>query len=506
MCMPGTRVSLLQDILAWAGDSDSPRVLWLNGLSGTGKSTIARTFCQRLHEQGLLGASFFIARDHGDSRNVCNIVHSIAYQLAVRWPAFSDVLCAQLRDTPASATRSLQQQITDFIITPARAVLGDKTLIIVIDALDQCISASCGRPGGYFLLYLIRGLQQLDGCVKLFFASRDEMPIMSMIRDVTTSTPPTVIRLHDLDLATVRNDIKTYLNQWFARMRAERRDLSLDDWPSNDDVDMLAAHSGLLFIHTAITVRLVNDPKHSPRRRLAHLLRQGKSCTSASPYGQLDMLYRQVLKEIIRESGGDEQLSYQRLRAVMAVIVLQQGRMPLDIKALAMLSGVAQDVAAVVVTSLSTLLADNANGIRVFHDSVSQFVRDSSRCNEPRLLFDHGLVALQCLTLMNKHLHYDIRNIQDPLVANKDVRDLGAVLHDTVPDALRYAACFWCIHLTNCIYPDGPLLDALDKFCRKHTLHWVELLSLLEYVSQAEMSLLEVTEWCEVCQGHHKNE
>jgi hypothetical protein len=499
MCAPGTRVSTMQEILSWAGDSDSSDVLWMNGLSGTGKSTIARTLCQQLHKQGLLGASFFISHDQPDRREASNIVRSIAHQLALHWRAVSDVLCAKLREKPISIIRSLQQQITDFVITPARAVLGDKTLIIVIDALDECICDSRGRPGGDFLLYLIRGLLQLDGRVKLFLTSRAEPEIMRMFDDVTSSTAQTEIQLHNLDSAIVRNDIKTYLNQCFAGIRAERRDLSLYDWPSNDDVDELAARSGTLFIHAAIAMRFVNDPHHSPRRRLAHLLGQEESYAVTSPYGQLDGLYTQVLKEMIQEPGCDEKLSYQRLQAVMAAIVLWLGHMPLDIKTLAILSGVAQDDAEVVVMSLSPLLADNAKSIRVFHKSFSDFLKNSDWCKEPQLLVEKDLVALQCLTLMNKHLHYDICNIQDPFVANKDVRNLHAVLHDTVPHVLRYAACFWCIHLVECSYPDGPLLEALDKFCRKHTLHWVELLSLLKYVPQVEMSLLKVTEWCEVC-------
>jgi hypothetical protein len=125
MCTPGTRVSLLEDLLAWATASDSSCIFWLNGLAGTGKSTIARTLCERLDSQSLLGSSFFISRDESDRREASNIVRSIAYQLAVRWRSVSDALCAKLREMPVSATRSLQQQIADFIITPARELPGD---------------------------------------------------------------------------------------------------------------------------------------------------------------------------------------------------------------------------------------------------------------------------------------------------------------------------------------------------------------------------------------------
>ena len=42
--MKGTRVAILEDLLAWAIDPDSPRIFWLDGMAGTGKSTIALSF------------------------------------------------------------------------------------------------------------------------------------------------------------------------------------------------------------------------------------------------------------------------------------------------------------------------------------------------------------------------------------------------------------------------------------------------------------------------------
>ena len=42
-CLPDTRVDLLQEIYDWADGQDKRYIFWLNGLAGTGKSTIART-------------------------------------------------------------------------------------------------------------------------------------------------------------------------------------------------------------------------------------------------------------------------------------------------------------------------------------------------------------------------------------------------------------------------------------------------------------------------------
>jgi len=54
----------------------------LNGLAGTGKSTIARTVARRYYVQERLAASFFFSRGGGDVSCAGKFVTSIAVQLA----------------------------------------------------------------------------------------------------------------------------------------------------------------------------------------------------------------------------------------------------------------------------------------------------------------------------------------------------------------------------------------------------------------------------------------
>jgi hypothetical protein len=498
MCTPGTRVALLDDLLTWATASDSPCLFWLNGLAGTGKSTIARTLCERLYERGLLGASFFISRDQSDRREASNIVRSIAYQLAVRSRPMSEALCANLRETPVSAARSLQEQITDWIINPARELPDNSFFIIVIDALDESFTDFLGRPGGALLLLLGRQLLQLASRVRLFITSRNEVPIQQMFHELS-AVSKTAVKLHDLDSAVVQADITTYLTYSFANIREARLELSLGDWPTTDTVHELVSLSGLLFIYAATAVRFVSHRRHSPRERLIQLLGH-KSGAGTSPYRQLDELYRQILNDAVRDSDGDEGFLRERLQAVMAVILLAYT--PLNIEALATLSGVSSDGVSLVVGSLSSLLADSTSGVRVFHPSFPDFALDTSRIRDRWLCVvptvQHGLIALRCLEIMNKHLRYDICNIQNTTLANKDVQNLDELLREHVSDALRYAACFWCNHLTASGAPESQLINALAEFCEKHLFHWVEVLSLVENVMPVETALLGAIEWCDV--------
>jgi pantothenate kinase-related protein Tda10 len=45
-CLSNTRVEVLREIHEWADGQDMPCIFWLNGMAGTGKSTIACTVAQ----------------------------------------------------------------------------------------------------------------------------------------------------------------------------------------------------------------------------------------------------------------------------------------------------------------------------------------------------------------------------------------------------------------------------------------------------------------------------
>jgi hypothetical protein len=199
---PTPRLSVLQAIETWAVASKGPCVFWLNGPVGTGKSSIAATVCKFLDQQQLLGASFFVQLEQADHRNASNIVRSIAHQLAMRSDLVAEGLCAKLRDRPASYPRTVQEQITDFIIEPARALDEQSMHCIVIDALDDCFLDTREQPDGNLLLMLCRQLLSLSGRLKLFFTSCDDFATRIRIEQACSETTQlnNVMRIHDLDI------------------------------------------------------------------------------------------------------------------------------------------------------------------------------------------------------------------------------------------------------------------------------------------------------------------
>src|ERR1700753_3722944 len=110
-CLKGTRRGVLNEIELWAGDFNKLPVYWLNGLAGTGKSTIAQTVAERMFADGRLGASFFCSRDFEDRRNLHFIFPTLAVQLARRYPEFRSIFVPLVRSDPETIYESLYNQI-----------------------------------------------------------------------------------------------------------------------------------------------------------------------------------------------------------------------------------------------------------------------------------------------------------------------------------------------------------------------------------------------------------
>jgi hypothetical protein len=516
--MQSTRVQLLADIMSWAELPDAPVVFWLNGLAGTGKSTVARTICEHFSQKNMLGASFFISRQVAERRHPQNALRTIAYQLGRQQPAFSVAISATLQGSPdLASSEGLQKLAVELFLNPASCIPANSGLLIVIDAMDECASDNRGRPGGELLSLLLRGLFQLSGRIKLLLTSRAEPEIVRMFELAALGSQHKVMQLHDLDSAVVRSDIRTYLTRSFADIVTARPDLSLGNWLSSEDLDMLGDLADVLFVFAATVVRFVDTPRQNPRSRLEIMLsrREGKF---ASPYHFLDQLYLQVLEaSVLAEQHEDEDLLSQRLRTVLGSIVVAHH--PLSVAVHAIILNTDPDDVRLAVGSLSALLLHTKDEpVRIFHPSFPDFTVNPRRCDDPRFLISteehHLRLARGCLALLNQHLLCNMADLADRDIADSDIEDMDGRLwrgicqrkNDTRPSltqALFYAARYWTTHVVSSSSVDSEiLLDDLSRLCNDHLFHWFELLSLIRSLAYStQESLLTVILWTEVGQS-----
>ena len=204
-CLPGTRQSVLQDIMFWATNPQDQNVFWLNGLAGTGKSTIAQSFSDMAAGEGFLGASFFCSRDYLDRRVLKNIFPTLAYQLAYCYPHFQNHIVRAIKKNPTLAHTSLISQLENLLISPLSKT--KVSCVIVIDALDECID---DQPASAILSVLGRFAKQLP-LVKFFITGRPEPQIRTGFRLPLLQPQTEVFLLHEVEPSSVSNDIQLYL-------------------------------------------------------------------------------------------------------------------------------------------------------------------------------------------------------------------------------------------------------------------------------------------------------
>jgi WD40 repeat protein len=512
-CLENTRTDVLEKMLSWANDlSPSMSVFWLAGLAGTGKSTIAKTFCERVAGPHTLLATFFASRNSADRRDPFNIIHTFAHQLAVAHPVIRPHILSTLRSPPDIHERPMKEQIERLLTDPFARQLDGRTIVLVIDALDEC--EKIGRvEGGALIPLLVEAFSNHP--MKLLVTSRQETSLVGMFNSLTHIP----LRLHEIETTSVNMDVRRILESGFADIRREHG-LMASLWPSQEELDALVGLTGRFLIFATTALRYIGDDRFDPVEQLRGVLARGATLEGEAPYAQIDALYRDILHAATRDSSGYQDTLQdtncgsagrfnlrlcKRVGLLLRTIVLLEE--PLSVPALAQLIGASMNVVAKDISALAAILlvADNtADGssalVQIFHPSLRDFLLDPQRCRDNHLVVaspQHEYeLAKRCLLVMNQHLTRNICHIDNFTTANSDIPDISARILKYVPEALQYACVAWSIHLTSGDCPGGSLLTALVEFVRNHLLHWLELMSLLARLSTAAERLPTVLSWC----------
>ena len=287
----GTREGVLKDIGDWFAGDQGQRIFWLNGLAGTGKSTIAQTFAETTFADGKLGASFFCSRDFEDRSNLQMIFPTLAFQLACQYPAIRKELLEVLKERPDVGHESLCSQMEKLLVCPLR-VTGIPTLII-IDALDECKDK---EPASAILSILSRYVAQIPN-VKFFITGRPEPRIRSGFRLESLDPITEVLKLHEVKPSAVDNDIKLLFQTQLASIAKNRSDLDLtEDWPSSSDITILCKKAAGFFIYASTVVKFVASEIDPPTDRLSLITSLPQSTIEEGKSG-VDELYTQVLQQ-----------------------------------------------------------------------------------------------------------------------------------------------------------------------------------------------------------------
>ncbi|KAJ0421215.1 hypothetical protein BJY00DRAFT_323427 [Aspergillus carlsbadensis] len=462
-CLPGTREDLLHQIMNWGLSVQSTgSIFWLNGMAGTGKSTISRTVARNLKEHGMLGASFFFKRGESDRGNAKKLFSTIVHQLAIE-KEFN--MCTGL----------LQDQFKKLLIEPLNEVTSVQkvpTRIVVINDVRRILS----------LLPEFQSIKTVR--VKIFLTSRPEHPIQPGFRLMPSAAHKDFV-LHEIKSGVVKGDIEIYLRHKLGQIREENSIHA--DWPGEGNLKALAEISCPLFISAATFCRFIGAIQFDPERRLVELLR-GQS-RYASRMGKT---YLPVLDQLV--AGADPTESAQILHEfqhIVGVIILLET--PLSLRSLsALLCTPGQTVTEMeggirtrlkLLHSVLSIPVDPLLPIRPLHLSFRDFLVSAPEAEGHRFWVNeqetHGRIADHCIKVMDC-LKRNICQLPDYAIERADIGPSALETH--LSPELRYACRFWVPHLVRSDAPSKRMKGVLS-FLNIHFLHWVEALSLLGCVA-----------------------
>jgi hypothetical protein len=192
--MKDTRKLILDYVITWAttplehnnlSNGSTPKnIFWLYGSPGLGKTSVANSLCQRLHESGNLGGSFFCRRDDPVLCDPNLVLPTLLYRLAWMWSPYRDLVVKAFRDDPNlnadwRGCALLLAHLYSLQNWPKTA------LVLVVDALDES-----GDPRTR--ASLLKFFSEISGRVnwlKIIVTSRPEDEISSFFQKLNRSRP-----------------------------------------------------------------------------------------------------------------------------------------------------------------------------------------------------------------------------------------------------------------------------------------------------------------------------
>ncbi|KAG6913289.1 hypothetical protein DXG01_008151, partial [Tephrocybe rancida] len=279
-CQPETRHKILHDISMWADDPTGPRICWLSGRAGTGKTTIAHTIADKYDSEGRLAATFFLWRSTGDRDEIRKVVPTIAFQIAEKSHLAKEGMERALLKESSLSERLSQFSRLDYQLSKLLIHVPDCSVglsLVIIDGLDESVSPEKVED-------LVKKLSQMSLPFCFLLVSRPEDYIKSALADVWNCGDILLRLTVEESRDDVQHIIVTgFLSIWQRQIEAEGRRI----WPMEQDITALVEKSQGLMVYAALAMRYICDRRGDPKKRLKDVL---------SGHDVLDILYNQVIK------------------------------------------------------------------------------------------------------------------------------------------------------------------------------------------------------------------
>ncbi|KAG8694985.1 hypothetical protein FRC08_008138, partial [Ceratobasidium sp. 394] len=489
-CLEGTRMEIIDDICNWAlAGTGSTGLYWLYGPAGCGKSAVSTSVSESLHNDGVLGGSFFCKRDSEHLRKPENVVSDIAASLAHKYPEYGAKLVEALRADPKLADSPMKTRFAGLIVTPIQSIgrCDFKTSTVVVDAIDESGTAD----GRVELVRCLLQLSQLASWLKVLVTSRPN----EEIRNILGPGQGGVERrnLFTVDEASVSRDILAYVR---SRMNAIPADTTgRDRWPDEGEILKLSASSNRLFIWARTACSLIQQSL-DPDATLKQILAGQRSEGAEKALGEI---YTTALNEGLGEAKHDASI----IRLCVGAIVLTGLRRPLPDAALAgMLAGrIKPHALSRLINRLGSILyRDDHSAVRMLHQSFGDFMTGNDCPKEYRtnVIEQNAALAESCLQIMLRGLRFNICGLETSCVMNRDVPDLLSRIERNISLELSYSCLYWISHLVEPAFTSvsPKIFKLLDELLLgEHLLYWIEVASLTKELYAITEGMDQIMNW-----------
>ncbi|KAG8899904.1 hypothetical protein FRC00_000712, partial [Tulasnella sp. 408] len=495
-CLPGTRVKILERIDEWIrGASNSERVLWILGMAGRGKSTLASTVAHNWKGRACCAIYHF---RRGQIVSNTSLVCALAKQLGKSLdPELKNAILSTVEENEDITNQRLDEQFAALLVASLGS-MKEKTfpILIVVDGLDECDSVDYAVD---FVKLIKRHSSSLPDNLKFLLTSRPEAPLLRALEPRTWLTE----NLDSID--DVEEDIERFLHHALLQVKTEHKIEGL--WPPPSEVSRLAKMSQGLFQWARTAVKYIEDG--SPTDQLAELLK------SPTVWSGVDELYTQILSKAL-EKVKRNPAKRDLLLSVLGTLVVAPHPVSLEIIAFLhaehdLIKGKTPETAfnflrLGILADLNSLLfvpSSSSAPIQLMHASIRDLLIDCERCGGGLYWVDiarnHQRLAAACILQMNRHLRKNICNLNN---LSKPNSELQAIPSRELSEGLQYCCRSWSIHLTSRREAGWPgannqlhLERGFQLFTEEKILFWLEVMSLVGSSNEAIVMAKQVHEW-----------
>ncbi|KIM80637.1 hypothetical protein PILCRDRAFT_822370 [Piloderma croceum F 1598] len=505
-CTDGTRVKILEDITKWANDRSlaSPRVFWLTGQAGSGKTTILYTIAKRFEEDvnanqsTLLGANFLCSRQSQETQAQTRILPTIAYQLAHKCKSYAYAL--HVADKFDAVNHEVATQMKHLLVEPWQQSEATRPpelppYLIAIDALDEIKD----NKGPAFLSDLLTAINEYDlRGFKFLVTSRSDPQVAALCESFASKA---VCRLQDVPIEEAKSDIETYLKT------------QLPELASTPEFAELGRRAGGLFIYAATAVKYLTPLDSITVGEQTEMLydflsKSYEPASSSDATSLVDELYRQIMCDAFSKLSG--KVLARRLRILYTFLCTAE-RTSASIVAALVPDG-DEEAAKAVLRDLHAVLYTQDDRVFWYHASFPDFIFTQARsnfrinkkdftfsCNEPA---HHSLLGESCFRIMKSEksgLRFNMGSIMSSFLFDSTVA-LSEQVNQNISAVLRYSSHHWTHHLPSPhLINNDNLRCCISEFLQIRVLFWIETMNLLGLKNQCTPMLQFASQWVLKC-------